>query len=111
MRLAATGAHGALAWSLDAGVLPVARWTKAFAGIAALSAPHATFVQRTVAGLLVAPPDDVLRNFGGMLELLFELHVASKTPFDHPAAAACLNGIASGGKLGRFSKKLLALAP
>ena len=96
---------------LNCGVLPVARWTKAFAGIAALSAPHATFVQRTVAGLLVAPPDDVLRNFGGMLELLFELHVASKTPFDHPAAAACLNGIASGGKLGRFSKKLLALAP
>ena len=89
--------------------LPTSRWTRSFATIATFSAAHALFVRQVITRLLDFAPDDMPRDFGGMIELLFELHTAAATTLDDPVAKKSLKGISSSGKAGCFSRRLLEM--
>ncbi|QPH55372.1 DUF6493 family protein [Pontivivens ytuae] len=94
---------------LAIGALPLGRWLRAFRDLAALSGIHAAFVRAVMTGLLRFDPEEPPRELGAMLELLFELHVETGARLDDPAVRAFLQQIRSGGKAGRFAKKLLSL--
>ncbi len=89
--------------------LPTGRWTRAFGAIAALSPVHGAFVGAVIARLLGSVPGTPPRDVGGMIELLFELHTAAGTVLEDTATRQCLERM-SGGKAGRFARKLLALS-
>ncbi len=108
-RLEAAPFAKAIAPLLKTDALPIRRWTQAFAALAELSPRHATFVRSLVAELIDFPPEAAPRDMGGMLEMLFELHVAADAPLGHSRARACLAAVEGGGKLGRFARKLVAL--
>jgi hypothetical protein len=93
---------------LMCGALPTGRWTKGLTAIADAGADG--FVRDVIARLLDFTPEETPRDMGGMLELLFELHVASGTAPDRVEAVNCLKAIPGGGKVAKFSKKLVQLA-
>ena len=89
------------------GALPTARWTK---GFAIMSEAGASGSVRDVIGLILDfPPEQCPRDLGGMLELYFELNVATGCRPLRPETLACLKSIPGGGKVAKFSKKLLSL--
>ncbi|MEM1066471.1 MAG: DUF6493 family protein, partial [Pseudomonadota bacterium] len=108
-RLDAMTFSEAVAPLLKTETLPIRRWTKAFAIIAEMSPRHATFIRSLVAELIDFTPEAAPRDMGGMLEMLFELHVAADAPLGHSRARACLAAVEGGGKLGRYARKLVAL--
>ncbi len=87
--------------------LPLSRWTKGLKAMADLGA--AGFVRQVIVALLDFEPDDTPKDIGGLLELCYELHVAQATRLERPEAIACLASIPGGGKVARFSKKLLEM--
>ncbi|MEM6899452.1 MAG: DUF6493 family protein [Pseudomonadota bacterium] len=88
--------------------LPTARWTRSLKAMAEAGA--ATHVREIIAGLLTFPAEETPRDMGGMLELYYELCIASSTGPDRPETRACLETIKGGGKVAKFAKKLRALA-
>ncbi len=94
---------------LMSGALPTARWTKTFAAIAWLEARNVPFIQDAIAVLLDFEPQATPRDMGGMLELLFELHTASRTVPKREELRDCLRRVPGGGKIAKFSKLLLQL--
>lgn len=108
-RLEAADLAGAIEPLMSCGPLPVTRWTKTLARVAEAGTVEAGFVARVLEGVMGfdagAPPRDI----GGMVELLFELHTGAGTvPGDR--AVESLSTVSAGGKLGRFAKKLVAMA-
>jgi hypothetical protein len=87
--------------------LPTSRWTKALAAVAAAGAGG--FVRDAIDTALDFPPERAPRDLGGLLELSYELHVAHGGGPTRPETLACLRGLPGGGKVAKFSKKLLAL--
>lgn len=87
--------------------LPTARWSRGFAAIA--ESGQDVFARDVIFGVLDFPPDDTPRDMGGMLEVLYELCVATGTVPSRPETIACLGSITGGGKVAKFSKKLLQL--
>ncbi|MEL6766028.1 MAG: DUF6493 family protein [Pseudomonadota bacterium] len=101
-------AFAAQTWPfVSVGPLPLSRWVRAFREIATASPGHAAFVCGAMAGLLRFPPDQIPRDLGAMLELLYELHYASGTRLEDPDAQACLRGVKGSGKAGKYARKLL----
>ena len=88
--------------------LPTGRWTKAMKSVADLGAGD--FVRNVLVRILDFQPEDTPRDLGGLLELLYELHVAHGAHFDDASARACLEAIQGGGKVARFRSSLLALS-
>ncbi|MEM1427910.1 MAG: DUF6493 family protein [Pseudomonadota bacterium] len=101
---------GGLLPFLASNALPTGRWTKGFTTIAGASSGAADFVRATITDVLGRLGEAEARDMGGMLELLYELHVASQTAPQHPAALGFLRAAGQGGKVGKFSKRLLQLA-
>lgn len=95
---------------LQCGPLPAGRWTRCFSDLAAISAAQAGFIRDVIAQLLTFAPDAAPRDIGGMVELLFELHIAAGTSLKEPAALECLAATRAGGKLGKFARKLVAMS-
>ncbi|HWT11720.1 MAG TPA: DUF6493 family protein [Allosphingosinicella sp.] len=91
------------------GVFPSMRWTRGLAAVAATGPSYRAFVRDVLAGLMRFYSAQAPRDIGGMLELLYELQVDCRTPFDDGPAIACLESADLGGKAAKFSKKLLAL--
>ncbi|MEM8788983.1 MAG: DUF6493 family protein [Pseudomonadota bacterium] len=107
-RLSEVRFAAALAPFLMSGALPTRRWTKALAAMAEAGAQR--HVCAIIAQLLDFPPEETPRDLGGMLELLYELHVAAGTAPERPETLACLETLPGGGKVAKFSKKLRAMA-
>ncbi|MBT8409520.1 MAG: hypothetical protein KJN93_07835 [Alphaproteobacteria bacterium] len=95
---------------LRCGPLPAGRWTRCFAELAPISAAQAGFVREVIAQLLTFTPDEAPRDIGGMVELLYELHIAAGTSLKESAALDCLAATRAGGKLGKYAKKLVAMS-
>ena len=93
------------------GAFPSMRWTRNLSAVAEAGQGHRIFVRDVIAGLLCFEPARAPRDIGGMIELLYELQVASARPFDDGPAISCLKGLDSGGKAAKFAGKLLALQP
>lgn len=91
------------------GTFPSMRWTRALAAVAETGPRHRKFARDVAAGLMGFDPARAPRDIGGMIELLYELQLASGTPFDDPGAIECLEGLDGGGKAAKFSARLLAL--
>ena len=89
--------------------LPTARWTRVFGAVAKVSYEHAVFLRRLITRIVQFDPMDPPRNAGGMVELLYELHVETGTTLTDEDTLRCVRGISAGGKLGKFSKRLLSL--
>ncbi|MEO1457187.1 MAG: DUF6493 family protein [Pseudomonadota bacterium] len=102
---------GAVQSVMVSGYLPISRWTRAFVELARVSARHADATRRLLTALLAAdwPDEGVAREFGGALELLYELQVQAGRPMEDETALARLASVKAGGKLGKFAKKLRAL--
>lgn len=107
-RLTANGFSSGLKPFLMSQTLPTSRWTKALKGIAEFGA--SSFALEVITDLLDFAPENTPRDLGGMLELCYEIHLAQNAALRNQTAIACLQAISGGGKLGRFSKKLLTLA-
>ncbi|MEL7180853.1 MAG: DUF6493 family protein [Pseudomonadota bacterium] len=88
--------------------LPTGRWTKGLATVAQAGA--ATFSREVITQVLDFTPDQTPRNIGGMLELLYELHISSNTAPHRPETLACLRGLPGGGKIAKCVKQLLKLS-
>jgi len=99
----------ALAALLPSGHVPVGRWTKALGELSGVSQKHAVFARDLIAGSLRHDPTDPPRDIGGLIELLYELSVATNTPLADGEALKYLRGVTGGGKLKQFAGKLLAL--
>ena len=89
-------------------VLPLARWTAGFSAVAQAGAGG--FSRDVIARLLDFAPEDTPRNVGGLLELLYELHIASDTVPKRPELLTCLKAMPGGGKVKKFASLLLGLA-
>lgn len=92
---------------LMSGALPTARWTKAMKAVSDLGS--GSFARDVIVRLLNFDPEDMPRDIGGMLELCYELHLAEGARFDNETARQCLASLKAGGKVARFSKKLLEM--
>ncbi len=92
------------------GFIPVGRWTKSLGELSEISGKHAAFVRDTIAGALRHDPAEPPRDIGGLVELLYELTVATGEPLQDAGAIEYLQGVTAGGKLKRFAGKLLAEA-
>ena len=88
--------------------LPAARWTRAFGAVAKISSRHATYVCDLITKMMRFDPTKPPRDIGGLVELLFELHVETGKQLTDADARACLRSAPSGGKFGKFSKRLLS---
>nr|WP_302478206.1 DUF6493 family protein [Ruegeria arenilitoris] len=86
--------------------LPLRRWTKRMAQVAGTSNAHARAVKSALAGMMVDLPPELPRDLGGILELLYELCVASDEAVGPPDVQAALQAIKAGGKMGKFARKL-----
>ncbi|MFD1159305.1 DUF6493 family protein [Roseovarius aestuarii] len=89
--------------------LPLRGWTKRVREITTFSPDHASAIRDALSAILTATPTEPPRDLGGILELLYELHVASGTAVTCPDLLSALSGVRAGGKIGKFSKKLAAL--
>ncbi|MEM1262383.1 MAG: DUF6493 family protein [Pseudomonadota bacterium] len=90
--------------------IPLGRWTKALTDLSRLSTKHAEAARELIEGCLDHDPAASPRGIGGLLELLYELSIATDTPPSKPSALAYLAAVTGGGKLKKFSAKLLALS-
>ncbi|GFE65188.1 DUF6493 family protein [Litoreibacter roseus] len=88
--------------------LPAARWTRAFGEVAGISRQHAVFICNVVTRMMRFDATEPPRDIGGLVELLFELHVETGATLVDPEARACLGSVTAGGKLGKFAKRLLS---
>ena len=70
----------ALAALIPSGQVTVSRWTRALGEISSQSRQHAEFVRDLIAGSLRHDPASPPRDIGGLVELLYELSVLTKTP-------------------------------
>ncbi|WP_170326699.1 DUF6493 family protein [Ruegeria arenilitoris] len=86
--------------------LPLRRWTKRLTQVAGTSDAHARAVKSALAGMMVDLPSELPRDLGGILELLYELCVASDEAVGSPDTQAALRSIEAGGKTGKFARKL-----
>ncbi|WP_298843607.1 DUF6493 family protein [uncultured Roseobacter sp.] len=98
----------ALAQFLMTGALPTGRWTKGLSAVAQAGAGD--FCRHVITHLLNFAPEQTPRDMGGMLELLYELHIASNTRPERAETLDCLGGLPGGGKVARFAGRLLKLA-
>ena len=98
----------ALAALIPSGQVTVSRWTRALGEISSQSRQHAEFVRDLIAGSLRHDPASPPRNIGGLVELLYELSVLTKTPVTDAKTIEYLREVKAGGKLGRFAAQLLA---
>lgn len=89
--------------------LPVARWTRGFGDIVKVSPRHAAYICDLITGLMRFDPASPPRNIGGLVELLFELHVETGRQLTDAEARACLSSVSAGGKLAKFARMLLSL--
>jgi len=87
---------------------PTDRWTKGLDRVAKLGARE--FVRDVLTQLIQFAPNETPRNMGGMLELLYELHLSTSTVPTCQETLDCLREIPGGGKVAKFSKNLLKLA-
>ncbi|MEO0917092.1 MAG: DUF6493 family protein, partial [Pseudomonadota bacterium] len=87
--------------------LPTGRFTKGLAAIAAAGA--GSFARAVMTQVLDFEGNEVPRDIGGMLELLYELHISASEVLTRPEALASLRAVSGGGKAAKFAKKLLAL--
>ncbi len=88
--------------------LPTGRWTKGLAAVAQAGAGD--FSRQVISEALGFSPDKTPRDMGGMLELLYELHISSNTVPDRPETLACLKTMPGGGKVAKFAGKLIKMA-
>jgi hypothetical protein len=95
---------------ITTGLIIVSRWSKIFKEIAAISSRHAEAMRILIQSLLRFDPENSPRELGGLIELLFELNVATGKSIDDERAIEFLKTNSKGGKQGKFSKRLLALA-
>ena len=91
------------------GGLPLRRWTKRLAEISALSPDHSVAVQQALDAMLIDLPEDLPRDLGGILELLYNLHVASGSGLANKEVHARLDEVKAGGKAGKFARQLAGL--
>ncbi|MES9859245.1 MAG: DUF6493 family protein [Candidatus Thiodiazotropha sp. 4PDIV1] len=91
---------------LPTGYIKVARWTKTLKDIASVSSIHLSAVVDLIQNMLRHDPDDAPRDLGGMLELLYELLVASNGKISNEDAINYLKSNKKGGKQGKYSKLL-----
>jgi len=98
-----------MAGLIDSGYIKVSRWTKALTDIAAASPRCALAMQSLIPLLLRHDPANAPRDLGGLLELLYELCIATKQRVNDEGALNYFKHNQKGGKQGKFSKKLLAL--
>ncbi len=94
---------------IPSGYVPVKRWQGPLLELSGISARHAAFTREALAGMLRHDPLEPPRNLAALLELLYELQVATGEPLADKQTIAYLSGIEAGGKLGRAAKNLLAL--
>lgn len=93
------------------GPYPSMRWTRNLATLAETTPRHRAFAREVVADLMCFEPTRTPRDIGGMIELLYQLQVDCGKPFDNARAIACLQRLDGGGKIAKFSGKLLSLRP
>ncbi|MEM9780985.1 MAG: DUF6493 family protein [Pseudomonadota bacterium] len=110
-RLSADDFAAALQRFIATATLPFGRWVRGLRDVSAISPAHAAFVRAAIAALLrLQSEGEAPREFGAMLELLFELHCAAGTVVDDPDARERLSMLDGGGKTGTFARKLLKLS-
>ena len=107
-RIAVDLMQNALIPLISSGRVPIGRWTKTLGDVSTHSRKHADFVRELIAGSLRHDPDSPPRELGGLVELLYELSVLTKTPVSDAKTIDYLGAIKSGGKLKRFASLLLA---
>ncbi len=90
--------------------LPLHRWTLRVREISAISPQHAGAVRTALSEMLTQLPEDLPRDLGSILELLYELHIASETQVEDPDLTKSLASINAEGKAGKFAKKLASLS-
>ena len=93
---------------ISSGKVPIGRWTKILGDVSSHSRMHADFVRELISGSLRHDPASPPRELGGLVELLYELSVLTKTPISDVKTIEYLRAIKSGGKLKRFASLLLA---
>jgi hypothetical protein len=94
---------------LPTGFILVSRWTKTLAEVSRVSEKHRGAIHFLIQAMLTLDPEDSPKGISGLVELLYELQVASKEPFAHKAAIDFFQRNNKGGKFGQYSKKMLAL--
>lgn len=92
---------------IPSGHVPVGRLTKALGEVSGVSRQHAGFTRDLIAGSLRHDPSTPPRDIGGLVELLYELSVATSTPIDDTDTVKYLRGVKAGGKLKQFADRLL----
>ncbi|MCJ8269511.1 MAG: DUF6493 family protein, partial [Psychrosphaera sp.] len=92
---------------MTTGIITISRWTKILKEIAAISNRHAKAMRLLIQSLFCFNPEDSPRELGGLIELLYELCVASKTKVTDTKAIEFFTVNNKGGKQSKFAKKLL----
>ena len=92
---------------IPSGHVPIGRLTKALGEVSGVSQQHASFIRDLIAGSLRHDPSAPPRDIGGLVELLYELSVATSMSIDDTMAVEYLRGVKKGGKLKRFAQRLL----
>lgn len=91
-------------------VVKPGRWQKALAQIAACSPIHGAVVQVALQTCLSGDPSEFPKDFGKLLELLYEMSVELNLTVTSPECLAFLKLVGTTGKSGKLAKDLLILA-
>ncbi|WP_170384441.1 DUF6493 family protein [Ruegeria atlantica] len=91
----------------DAGI-PLRRWTKRMAEVARTSDLHAQSIKTALGAMMIDLPTELPRDLGGILELLYELCVASSDGIGSASSLAALENVKAGGKTGKFARQIVA---
>lgn len=95
---------------LPTGFITVPRWTKSLVTVSSISGLHTSIVIQLIQGMLNHPLEEAPRDLGGLIELLYELLIKTNQSLTNPQAIEYLKRAnVKGGKLGKYSKQLLAL--
>jgi hypothetical protein len=97
-----------LAQLLPTGLIKPTRWQKTLADVARVSGVHRMVVQRALQTALGGNPEDLPRDVGKLLELLYELSIELDQPIRDEGCRAFLEQIPS-GKAGNTARSLLNL--
>lgn len=89
--------------------ITVNRWAKTFNEVASISPLHADFIRQLITKSLSFSPEDSPRNLGNVIELLYELQLATHQPITEACAIEFFKSNKKGGKQKTFANKLLAL--
>lgn len=100
---------GQMSVLMTTGIITVSRWTKILKEISTVSNRHGKAMRLLIQSLFRFNPEDSPRELGGLIELLYELSVASKTKVTDTQAIEFFTVNNKGGKQAKFAKKLLAL--